>query len=488
MHLKSLWLALALALVGCNNDGKSGETDDTEVDETPDERDTAAAADLNDSIDEAEDLSALAFDELTIDLVAEQQINPAGDRDFFAVELTEGAPYLFWTEAYDPVTDTVVLDTVLRVYDENGDEIGENDDMIFRYRETDSAVFVNATYTGTYYLEVLEFNDWVGESPEGTFNHEYVLLGVRMRITEREGANETLAEVLVVEPSDTDVVETDVADDFLYISSPVSTFASDFYGRMDSETDVDWWPLTIGADEENTTPEDYTYLTFSMWPDAITPPKMELYNVDGELLGETTDPVPGINSLLIEDVGIIARATEGETYYLKVTHNGGGTGMDSLYPGIYFNYLPTLGAPEEEPNNTLLQPNFMAVRESTTTAGFYSGGSTGVLPNGDTDVIVLKNADVDGLSGKFLTVVVRSTDVGSQLDAKITLTTSDGTELIAASVDAELEDHPDPVIRDYVPAANTDIYITIEADAYGAADTANFWLVGIYLSDTALFN
>lgn len=483
------FLLLGALLAACNNGGKDTTDEETDEATTPD-RDTALELDMNDSIDDAVDASALAFDELAIELIEQGTINPAGDRDFYAVELSEGAPYLIWAEAYDVATDTVILDPVIRVYNEDGDMIAENDDMVFRYRETDPAVFVNATYTGTYFIEVLEFGDWDSGDADGSFNHTYDLLGVRMRITEREGENETMEMVAPAEP-DTDAAETDVAvdtdpsDDFLFIGSPVSTYASDFYGRIDSESDVDWWPVTVPVDE--TSPEDYTYLTFSMWPDVGVAPKMELFNAEGDLLAETVEPVPGRNSLVIDDVGMLARATEGETYFLKVSHNGGPTGTASLYPGIYFQYLPVIGAPEEEPNDTLGQPNFLAVRESTTTAGFYSGGASGRLPVGDTDVLVLKNADVSGLSGKFLSVVVRSTDIGSALDAKMTLSTADGTVLLSASVDAALEDHPDPVIRDYVPAANEDIYITIEADAETGADTARFWLVGIYLDETALF-
>jgi hypothetical protein len=258
---------------------------------------------------------------------------------------------------------------------------------------------------------------------------------------------------------------------------------------------VDWWPISIGADEDGTTPEDFSYLCVSMWPDVgETPPKMGLYNAGGELLATTDDPVPGINSLWIDDVGMMSIVNEGETYYVKVEHNGGATGTAGWYPGIRFQYLPGLGTPETEPNDSTTQPNFHPLQESTSTAGFYSGAIVGALPPSDTaDVTVLNESDVGSFEGLYLSVVVRATDLGSALDPKLEIVRVDGdteTVLGQTSTDAALDDHPDPVIRDLLIEGGGNIYLRVTADANddsGNAELAHRYFVAVYLYTEEIF-
>jgi hypothetical protein len=496
MTRNSFGLCFLVALYGCDNGGGPVNSD-TDTDSTePVFVETATPSDMNDSIEEAVDLTAEEIPAFTIVGIAQDRINPAGDRDFYALNLEGGELYQFYTEAYDPATDSVVLDTVIRIYNEAGTMITENDDMVYRYRETDSAVFVSPATTGTFYAEVLEYCDWSGQcNPAGTYNHEYALNIVNVPFTEREGENDTLDAVFIDDdaPDDTDVdtdVDTDADDTPLYITSPVSNYAIDFYGRVDTAEDQDWWPISIADDSEdpNGSPETHSFLSLAMWPDiGETTPNMALYNGAGELLGETSDPVPGSNSLYIDDAGILSYVEEGNTYYVKVSAGDGPTGVEGWYPAIRFTYLPILADLEEEPNNEVGQAQFFPLEESQSTEGFYSGGIMGGLGDNDNDILKLSNADVGGFADKFVTVVVRAVDIGSQLDPKLEILNADGDVLQEISVDSAIEDHPDPVLRDYVPGVDGDLYIRISADALGTEATAQQWLVGVYIFNETLF-
>jgi hypothetical protein len=315
---------------------------------------------------------------------------------------------------------------------------------------------------------------------------------VNLPFTEREGENDTLEAVLVDDeaPVDTDIDTDAAALPPLYITSPVSTYAIDFYGHVDSADDQDWWPISIFDDSEEATgtPETYAFLSLAMWPDiGDTTPNMGLYNGEGELLAETTDPVPGVNGLWMDDAGIVSYVEEGSTYYVKVSAGDGPTGIDGWYPAIRFQYLPGLADPEAEPNDDIGQAQFFPLQESQSTPDFFSGAIMGNLGAGDTETLVLKDADVGGFGDKFVTVVVRSNDIGSQLDPKIELLTSTGDVLDELSTDPALDDHPDPVLRDYQPAGNGDIYVRVTADASGDDETAHQWLVAVYIFTESLF-
>ncbi len=93
-------------------------------------------------------------------------INPASDKDFFKFTTTADGWYIIYTDA-NPDDDPAKVDTVLRLWDETGaTKIGEDDDA-FPRASTDSEMYFHAPAATTYCLELLEFSDWSGGTPEG---------------------------------------------------------------------------------------------------------------------------------------------------------------------------------------------------------------------------------------------------------------------------------------------------------------------------------
>lgn len=182
-------LALAvLGLAACTGDVSTDPVDDTN-DDTP-----INIPDIPEPPDElpGDDVTDFIEEPATIYEIHQGTLDPAGDRDFFAIEATAGATYSFFTLAY-AINQETEPDTVIRVWDPAGNMIAENDDMLYRYQETDSAVYFQATEDGTYSIEVLEWADWAGEATVGGPSFEYVLAGWEVPITEHEGRNDSIA-------------------------------------------------------------------------------------------------------------------------------------------------------------------------------------------------------------------------------------------------------------------------------------------------------
>ncbi len=562
-------LVLALAISGCN-DGDDPEKDaiDTAFDSAAEE------ADDNDTIETAEDLTDGTF--LFIDPTADNFnyagigdgiISPAGDRDFYAVTLEADATYHIVTLAY-ALQQRVVLDTVIRLYDANGQLVTENDDMNFRFLETDSAVVYTPAATGTFYVEVLEYGDWWlanGNDSQGgqieasgATNYEYFLVAAKFPNLEAD-PNQSLADVYLgdgdvpdvilpdpvdtdtdttdsatdtdtdpatdsddsdpdIDTSDTDVADSDsdgsvdtdtvdtdtvdtdtedtdepaedtggnVTSDF-YIPSWLGTYSADFHGSFDVTDDVDYWPIqvTLQSDVE----QRYAFITFSAWQDvgSNADTKFTLIDGEGQVLGETSDLTPGTNGLWFSDVGIISRVNDREVYYLRAESTTGAFGSSAVYTGMTFTYLPTLASLEEEGNDTREDANFIPL-EALDSGNGYAAGMWGLLPEGDdADWMRISGADVGGLDGKYVSVFMKAAGVGSQLDPKFTLFGADGTQIESYSVDAELDDAADPVVRDYLVSGESDLYIQVGADSKGTSDAAQQYIIAVYVTNDLLF-
>ena len=102
---------------------------------------------------------------------AEEAIDYAGDR-LLQVDATRARPTNSHALFYYTDPD-IVCDTVMRLYNQDGELLATNDDMLYRL-ETDSALIFQATYDGPYYIEILE---WSEETSVSRQNMTYDLFG-----------------------------------------------------------------------------------------------------------------------------------------------------------------------------------------------------------------------------------------------------------------------------------------------------------------------
>jgi hypothetical protein len=516
-------VALSLMLLGCTNGNKDTDTDTQVI--TDDTFDTAfvIGEDGDSSFETANDVTGGSFNNIDVDadflgylLVGEGIIAPEGDRDFYELTLNEGVTYSFATLAF-ALTQRVVLDTVIRVYDANQNLIAENDDMPFRFLETDSAVVFTAPATGNYYLEVLDFGDWYIEttgddlggqvSPDGGIDFEYQLIGAILPNNEID-PNDRLLDVIIGETSlidtavpddsgdtaedtdaDTDVTEDDtgfvnLTSDY-YIPSFFAGYSSDFVGNFSSADDVDYWPIQVTL--QNETEGDFAYLAISSWPNAAEGTTVSVVDSDGNLLASTDELEANSDyDLWFDDVGLLTKVDRDDVVYMKFE------GAESAtYPSMSFVYLPTLGDPEDEDggNNSLEDNNIVPIEEQENNPGVYTASLWGEIPasDADGDWFRLIGADVGGLDGKYVNVWTKASEIGSALDPKITFYDAEGNMLQEWTGDAEFDDSLDPNVRDYV-AGEGDLYIHIEAESTGEGERSNQYIMAVIVTDGNVFN
>jgi len=412
--------------------------------------------------------------------IGEDAIFPAGDRDFYAIDSPAGTNWSIYTSSYYLAGYQVILDTVLRVYDEQGNLLVSNDDMPYRFQETDSGLYYNHDYDGTFYVEVLEWGDWVGETANGGPEYEYELFAA-------------LIPPLEVEPNDTfedaDALQADIdaeVDGYMWLN-PYTTYALEFYGDLSIDGDRDIYPYKTDNDAES----DGAVVQFSLWPEGYgdLSPTLRLYDAFGDLLAETDDPAVGTDYPFFWDAGISYRVLPDTQYYIEVVDEGGGTGF---YPAVTVSYLPAdiySGAQfigfEIEDNNKIGDATSLSMTESTVTAGYYYTRMAGYLGSGDAaDVLEILSSDVGTTSGKYVSVTVHAEKAGSLLDAKVKITTADGTEVASATVG--LDGSADPEIVDAAIAGDEDLYFHIEQDVggTGATDQQSSWFALITVSPT----
>ena len=100
---------------------------------------------------------------------------------------------------------------------------------------------------------------------------------------------------------------------------------------------------------------------------------------------------------------------------------------------------------------------------------------------------------VGGFSDKYISVIVRAKDLGSQLDPKVEILDAEGNVLVEASIDPADPnnpngvDLPDPILRDFEPGADGNLFVRITADEAGADALAQQWLVAVYIFNEPVF-
>jgi hypothetical protein len=99
-------------------------------------------------------------------------IGAPGDHDFYSFTANAG-DWLQVKTIANAGDDPTKVDTVIRLYDANMQQIAEDDDAVPRL-STDSEIIFHAPATGTYYVEVLEWSEWSNTPPfEGNATYTY---------------------------------------------------------------------------------------------------------------------------------------------------------------------------------------------------------------------------------------------------------------------------------------------------------------------------
>lgn len=153
-------------------------------------------------------------------------INPAGDRDFYSIDLTAGDWILVTANGGE------TTDPVLRLYGPDETQIAENDDALPRVNVNPEIIY-HVGATGTYYVEVLEFSDWEADDelePEGGRQFTYTL-----RVDD-------------LDPNDDDVnIDTEAGDTEADAQTLGAGATVVIAGTLNDATDVDVYRFTSAA-------------------------------------------------------------------------------------------------------------------------------------------------------------------------------------------------------------------------------------------------
>jgi hypothetical protein len=417
--------------------------------------------------------------------IVEDAINEAGDRDFYALDCEAGYLYLVSTFAYGLDGD-MDPDTVIRVYDPSGNMFAENDDMPYRYWETDSAMFFEAQETGTYTVEVLEWSDWDPDSDGATggSSYEYELWGIGFLSYDTE-PNDTQKEADAI--YDDKKLNMGYYGSFFsgYVPDSTADYVTEFYGDMEDDTDIDVWPIDFSKDSAG------SYYQWSLWPMdfGALEPVMSLYDEDWNLLASTEDPAIYPGGARLYDVGMAYRVPEdGGRFYMEVTNAAGTGGVGTSYTGMILGYVETLATNESEDNDFPGFANTIDMEESTSTAGYYYGAAWGVIEGEeDLDNWKVLADDLGGtLDGQYLSVYIQAEQIGSLLDAKIIVYDEDAKTVLAEETVNPASASADPEIWDLQLGDIDAVYISVESESVDASDLANGYLMSVNINGTPL--
>ena len=341
-------------------------------------------------------------------------------------------------------------DTVLRLYDQDGNMIAENDDMPFRFWETDSGFYFEAEYDGVYYAEVLEWSDWdpTSEGAVGGSTYEYALVAAYANELDQEPENDTLEGI-------EGWVNADEGK-YAYYSSGFNDYAVEFSGDMDSDTDIDVYPFGFDY-SENPDDEGSFYYIFFWTPLTDPSTTLEMWDGEGNVIAQTQEPYYNLDryyyydySSFLYDGGIVMRMAT-DDYALAVWNEDGAEGAGTFYRGVYTGYTNALADWEgtDADGDIVSLGSSVTMTESTSTAGYYYGRFSGVLGEIETadelDSWRIDAGDTGGsLEGKYLNVYVDAVNFGSMFDPKISIYADDGTTLLGRGPGQRLRRHGRP--------------------------------------------
>lgn len=119
-----------------------------------------AGGDNNDDFDSAETFTIGGN-------AAEGVIDPAGDVDYFKLEISNTGFLVFDTEANED-SDPMKVDTVLQLFDAQGEQLAQNDDHIEGVAGSLDSEIVYHVVPGTYYVKVQDYSTFgANQTPRG---------------------------------------------------------------------------------------------------------------------------------------------------------------------------------------------------------------------------------------------------------------------------------------------------------------------------------
>ena len=467
-----------MSLSGCDADVSLADSgDDFNKSDSDSDADTDADADADADADT--DMGADAGDDIagcqpiafTEDMdwgdpLYQDEIGTNGDRDFYCIDVSEGVEYIFSTAA-DLGDEEGMPDTVLRMYNSDGEFVYENDDMPFRAWGMDSSFYYQPKQDETIYLEVLEWSDWADYEggASGGSGWSYDLIGYPFFIEDPE-PNNTMEEADAIDASE------EVSG---YYTNWFADNIGDIYGTIGEAGDVDLWRLEYDWGEEGSTAVFYTW---SLWP-IYAPgfePEFTVYNEAGDVVAHTLDPIFKTGGTWFDDLGILFRMELGEVYYLEVKDAAGGEGFGTFYPIVHTGYSEESAPVEAEPND-FPGSGTATMSESDSTPDYFSTDAWGEIEADGNDCYKIDGDEVSGgLAGKYITVTIQAQDLGSLLDANITIYDEDGSELASATEDLE-RGSADPAIRDLALDDERFVTVCVGAEDRGDVDESNYYVM-----------
>ena len=409
-------------------------------------------------------------------VIHEDAIDEPGDRDWLAVELEEGWVVTIGTAAWYLDEDTEP-DTVLRLYDDSGSLLATNDDMPFSWQETDSALYFEALYTGTHYLEILEYSDYEAEQDGsgGLGGSDSELLGGSSWGYEVWGLAFTYDDDLVLENND---IASVVGQDQEYYAWWTET-AADSYGRIGQEGDVDVREFNFDQD---------WFYTWSLYPGAMgnLSPKLSLYDADGNLLAQTEAAEFDFDGgHTLPNVGLMYHCKADTDYYVAVEDAVGGYGAGTFYSMFSTGYIVENFSEtfilESDPdvNDDFGTAEVFNPVESSTYANLnYMYGKGAVGPT-DVDFWAIQDNTLSlGTQDQYLNVWVQALGLGSLADVRVVAYDASGVEIASSGIDPDNEDfEEDPELRNVELSAGG-AYIAVEVEEHGGVDdSSGFYLI-----------
>ena len=485
--LTAALITTAGAVSGCNGDDDPVDTGDIDTDTDDDtDTDTEAASDAGDTIEDAYAVAPTFGEFLSIT----DAISEGGDRDFFQLAQQQGNWYFVF--ANRPGDDGAggpaggEPDTVVRLYNGEGELLSTNDDMPFRLENTDGGMWWQATSNDPMYVEVLEWTDWRAElgddwSPEGGQSWLYDLIVFETDSEELVGENDTIQECFAGTAGSLDAIGL--------TQSQAMWFGN---GLIDSPEDVDVFEL--GAEGFTGLPEDSDLLCqFGFWPDQPSDlsPRVRLYwedceptedddgDCDGQgddiyLLGESEEAdLTPTGRFLSEDPAVMAAIPDGR-FYVEVSSATGEGGPGHFYTLTYSCFITSNFQQETETGSVDPTEADIVPLDNPNDAQYFFGRFYGNF-NGETTDDFDAFALVDGLGdGKYVNVILESAKTGATTgDITMTLWRNEGggnfTELTSVT-------GPDPEIVDYqIGADDFALVVTLQTDGSQQGLSTNYW-------------
>lgn len=463
MKVDRLVLLFGLSFLGCNGEQPTDTSGDADTD-----TDSDADVDNDNDIANANDVDFGDY----FDFVAEDDLDDAGDRDFYRVEALKGDTFAI--HAMAATKGEGEPDTVVRVYGPDEQLIGENDDLPFRINGTDAGYVFRAETDGDYYVEVLEWSDWAGEAPQGGNAWDYALTIYGGFDELNDGKNESITDELGHIATLYD--DTEDNEEFSWYGDPWSANIGEANGYlyttgalMDA-TDVDTFGLRFDARDENDTFIPGV-LGFSMFPGIVTDlaAEFELYDSTGALIVSTTDVDVTIDYIGMDwDQGILLPVLEPGDYFLQVKDDSNASGSFNWYAllanstaynteVVTFHDLPSGGEVDFKDATDAI------MTESTTTPDSYYGFALGQLEDlaDDFDSFRLTNGVY---AGNFVYVDCSTAVNASQARIHVDLVDQAGTVLTSADTQPDQADDP-RILEFALPSTATDVYVVIKRDA-----------------------